>query len=163
MTAVDSAVASYGARRLADAVTATVGDRRLLSGLLSVFAALALVLTTLGIAGVVSFVAAQRTQEIAVRIALGARPGAVIRTVVGWALTPVIAGLVAGLLAALPLTRVIQRFLFQVVPWDPLSLGAGSAVMLVAALAAAYIPARRATRVDPLTALRPSRRATCPD
>ena len=64
MTAVDSAVASYGARRLADAVTATVGDRRLLSGLLSVFAALALILTTLGIAGVVSFVAAQRTQEL---------------------------------------------------------------------------------------------------
>ena len=77
-----------------------------------------------------------------------------IRTVVGWALTPVIAGLAAGLLAALPLTRLIQRFLFQVIPWDPLSLAAGSAVMLVAALAAAYIPARRATRVDPLTALR---------
>jgi ABC-type antimicrobial peptide transport system permease subunit len=112
------------------------------------------VLTALGIAGVVSFVIAQRTQEIAVRIALGARPGAVVRTVVGWALMPVTAGLIAGLLAALPLTRVIQRFLFQVVPWDPWSLGAGALVMLAAALTAAYLPARRATRIDPLTALR---------
>ena len=63
-------------------------------------------------------------------------------------------GLVVGVLAALPLTRLIQRFLFEVVPWDPLSLGAGAVVMLASALTAAYIPARRATRVDPLTALR---------
>jgi putative ABC transport system permease protein len=154
LAGVDRAVASYGARRLSDAIASTVGDRRLLSGLLSMFAGLALVLTALGIGGVVSFVAAQRTQEIAVRIALGAKPGAVIRTVVGSAVTPVVAGLAIGLGAALPLTRLIQRFLFQVDPWDPMSLGAGAMVMLAAALAAAYVPARRASRVDPLTALR---------
>jgi FtsX-like permease family len=138
----------------ADAIADTVGDRRMLARLLTVFAALALGLTALGIAGVVSFVVAQRAQEIGLRIALGARPATVVRMVVGSALSPVVAGLVIGAAATAQLTQLIQRFLYQVAPSDPISIAGAAAVLVAAALIAAYVPARRATRIDPLLALR---------
>jgi predicted permease len=154
IASVDSSVATYGPTRLADAIANTVGDRRMLSKLLTVFAALALGLTGLGIAGVVSFVVAQRTQEIGLRIALGARPSRVVRMVIAGVLSPVLVGLGIGGLAIAPLTRLIETFLFQVAPSDPLAIGGAAVILIAAAVIAAYVPARRATTIDPLTALR---------
>jgi putative ABC transport system permease protein len=156
IAALDLGVATHGPKRLSDVVSDTVADRRILSMLLGLFAALALVLTGLGIAGVVSFVVAQRTQEIGVRMALGADPGAVLWMVLRGAMTPVAVGVLLGAVASLPFTRLIQRFLFQVKPTDPSALAGGAAVLILGALVAAYLPARRATRIDPLVALRNS-------
>ncbi len=151
---IDRGVATYGARRLSDVLASTIGDRQLLAALLGLFAGLALGLTGLGIAGVVSYVVAQRTQEIGVRMALGADAGAVQRLIVRGAMTPVVIGLVAGLVATVPFTRMIKSLLFEVKPWDPAALAGGCVLLLLSALLAAYLPARRATRVDPLAALR---------
>jgi putative ABC transport system permease protein len=154
VAAIDPATATHGARRLSDALADTVGNRRLVSLLLGLFAAVALALTAIGIAGVVSYVVAQRTQEIGVRMALGADATSVVRLVLRGAMTPVVAGVAMGGAAIVPLTGAIQSFLFGVTPADPVALAAGGATLILAAVAAAYIPARRATRLDPLTALR---------
>ena len=154
VAAIDPAVATYGARRLADAIADTAGDRRLLSRLLALFAAVALTLTGLGIAGVVSFSVAQRTQEIGVRMALGADAGDVIRLIVRGAMIPVLAGLVAGAAIGLPLGHALRAYLFRVEPSDPLTLAVGVVMLTASALAAAYIPARRATHLDPVMVLR---------
>jgi putative ABC transport system permease protein len=151
---VDSGTAVGTVRRLSDALARTYGDRRALSWLLVVFAALALGLTVLGIASVVSFTVAQRVPEIGVRIALGANRRNVIGLIVTGALYPVFAGGAIGLVALMPLSRVLKSYLFQVSPADPVSLAAATAILVAAALAAAYVPARRATAIDPLTALR---------
>jgi ABC-type antimicrobial peptide transport system permease subunit len=97
---------------------------------------------------------AQRVPEIGVRIALGANRRDVMTLIVRGALYPVCVGGAIGLIALAPLSRVLKSYLFQVSPADPLSLAAAAAILIVAAVAAAYVPARRATRVDPLLALR---------
>jgi putative ABC transport system permease protein len=152
--AVDSSVAVGTVRRVSDRLAQTYGDRRALSWLLSVFAALALGLTVLGIASVVSFTVAQRVPEIGVRIALGANRADVMRLIVVGSLYPVVAGALAGLLALIPLSRVFKSYLFGISPADPASLAAVAVVLLFSAIAAAYVPARRASSIDPLTALR---------
>jgi putative ABC transport system permease protein len=154
VAAIDSETATFGARRMADAFAETTGSRRLVSILLGLFAAVALALTAIGIAGVVSTVVAQRTQEIGVRMALGADAGAVVRLVLRGALTPVAIGLALGGATIVPLTGAIRSFLFGVTPADPAALIGGCGALLLAAIAAAYVPARRATRVDPLLALK---------
>jgi putative ABC transport system permease protein len=151
---IDRDVATYRPVRIADALADTVGDRRLLSMLLSSFAALALVLTVVGIAAVTSCIVAQRTWEIGVRMALGANATSIVRTVVTSVLAPVLAGSAVGTLATVPLTRVIARYLFHVAPVDPIAIGGAAFVLVATAFAAAYVPARRATRIDPLMALR---------
>jgi putative ABC transport system permease protein len=151
---IDSGVATYGSRRLSDVLVTGIGDRRMLAMLLGLFGALALALTGLGIAGVVAYIVAQRTQEIGVRMALGADARSVLTLVIKGAMTPVIVGLVAGLAVAVPFTRLLRAYLFQVSPVDPLALTSGIFVLLTSTLVAAYIPARRATRIDPLSALR---------
>ena len=141
-------------QRVSDALARSYGDRRALSWLLGVFAALALALTLLGIASVVSFTVAQRVGEIGLRVALGARPAEVVELIVRGALRPVLVGSVVGLLTLLPLSRLLRAYLYQVSPLDPIALALAAAVMIVSAALAAYIPARRAARIDPLTALR---------
>jgi putative ABC transport system permease protein len=153
---VDGATAVGTVRRVSDVLARSYGDRRALSWLLVVFAALALGLTILGIASVVSFTVAQRVPEIGVRIALGANRGDVVRLLVLNSLHPVCAGSVVGLLALIPLARLFRVYLFGVSAADPASLAAAASVLLVAALLAAYVPARRASGIDPLTALRSS-------
>ena len=153
---VDAGTAVGTVRQVSDALARTYGDRRALSWLLVVFAALALGLTILGIASVVSFTVAQRVPEIGVRIALGANRGDVVRLLVLNSLYPVCAGASVGLLALVPLARVFRSYLFGVSPSDPASLAASASVLLVAAVLAAYVPARRASGIDPLTALRSS-------
>jgi putative ABC transport system permease protein len=154
IAAVDAGVAPYGPRRLSDVMAGTIADRRMLAALLGLFGALALGLTGVGIAGVVSYAVAQRTQEIGVRMALGADATAVVGFVLRGALTPVLIGLMVGLAAAIPFTRLIRSYLFQVAPSDPIALLTGAAILACAATVAAYVPARRASRIDPLVALR---------
>jgi putative ABC transport system permease protein len=154
VTAIDSTVAVRGASRLADDLAASYGDRRALSWLLSTFAALALVLTVLGIASVVSFSVAQRTSEIGIRMALGADARGIVRLMIAHVLRPLAFGAAAGVLTLVPLSRLIGRYVVGVSPADPVSIAMAISVLLASALIAAYVPARRAAAVDPLTALR---------
>ena len=152
--AIDSSVAVGTIRRLSDQLARTYGDRRALSWLLSAFATVALGLTVLGIASVVSFTVAQRVPEIGMRIALGANRADVIRLIVRGSLYPVAAGAVAGLVMLVPLSRVFKSYLFGVSATDPASLGIAACVLLLSAIGAACVPAVRASSIDPLTALR---------
>jgi putative ABC transport system permease protein len=128
--------------------------RRLPTLLLGGFALLAMLLACAGIYGVLSFVTANRTQEIGIRAALGASRWDVVRMVLGNGATPVIAGIVVGLAGAIGLTRFIQAMLFQTSPLDPLSLTAVGVLFLAVAMAACFVPAWRAARLDPMSALR---------
>jgi len=118
------------------------------------FAVLGLALAAVGIYGVVSFLVAQRTREIGIRMALGARASHVRRLVIAEGMAPVLIGSAAGIAGGLLATRAIRGLLFGVTPLDPLSLAAAPGILAVIALLACYLPARRATRVDPLVALR---------
>lgn len=122
--------------------------------LLATFAAVALVLAAVGIYGVMSYSVSRRTHEIGLRMALGAQPGDVLRVVVGQAMALATIGACVGLVGALALGRFMSSFLYGVQPSDPLTFLAMSAILGAVALAASYIPARRATRIDPLHALR---------
>jgi putative ABC transport system permease protein len=122
--------------------------------LMSLFAAVALGLTSVGIYGVVSYSVARRVHEIGVRMALGARPTTVVGLVVRQGMAPVVLGLAVGIIAALALSRLLTTMLFGVSPHDPRTLVVVAVLLVAVALLASYLPARRATRVDPLTALR---------
>jgi predicted permease len=139
-------------------VEETLGDlgaqRRFQTWLLSLFAAIALALAAIGTYGVVHFAVAQRTQEIGIRMALGARGFDVARLVISHGVALPIAGTTAGLIGALFLTRVMRHLLFHVSPFDPGTFGAVAALLIAITVPACLIPARRALRIDPLVALR---------
>jgi putative ABC transport system permease protein len=118
------------------------------------FATLALALALVGVYGVTSYSVARQTREIGVRIAIGAQPGEVLRSVLARALRPVGLGLAIGLVIAAGAAFSIRSFLFGIVPLDPMALCVVSGALLVTATIACYIPARRAARVDPTMALR---------
>jgi putative ABC transport system permease protein len=122
--------------------------------LLGSFASVALALAAVGIYGVMSYSVAQRQNEIGIRMALGARPANVLRLVMGEAMGVAAAGAAAGLAAALALTRLMSGLLYGVAATDPATFAGVGAVLIAVALAATYIPARRAVGVDPLRALR---------
>ena len=146
--------APIGVRTLEDVVGATVARPRAISALLGVFALVALGLAAVGVYGVMAYSVRQRTQEIGVRIALGASAASVFRLVIGQALRLVFAGVVLGLAAAALLTRLLERLLFGVEPLDPWTFAATAIVLLVVATVASYVPARRGMRVAPVDALR---------
>jgi len=139
---------------LTDAVTESVAERRFSMLLLTLFAGIAVFLAAVGLYGVVAYTVTQRTQEIGIRMAIGARPANVLRMVVGDGLKLATIGVVCGIAAALALARVIESMLFNVTPFDAASYGATALVLLAVAALACYMPARRAMRVDPLVALR---------
>jgi predicted permease len=127
---------------------------RMGAGLLTVFGGLALILAAVGVYGVLSYSVSQQTREIGIRMSLGAQQGQVLRMVIGQGFRLAVAGLGLGLLAAFGLTRVLSSLLFGVSAHDPITFGGVSLVLATAAILACYIPARRATRVDPIIALR---------
>lgn len=144
----------FNVRSLEAALGAAVARPRFYMLMLSIFAAAALVLCAVGIFGVMSFTVVQRTREIGVRIALGAAPQSVVRMVVGGALGLALAGVAIGLLTAAAGARLLSSLLFGVGPADPVTLGGVALLLTMVAAAAGYLPARRATRVDPAVALR---------
>jgi putative ABC transport system permease protein len=122
--------------------------------LLGIFAGVALLLASIGIYGAVAYTVEQRTGEIGVRMALGAQTMDVLRLVMAQGMKPVVVGLIAGLAAALALARLLASQLYQVSAYNPLLLSATLVILGAAALLACLLPARRATRVDPIQALR---------
>jgi predicted permease len=129
---------------------------RFLAVLLGIFAALALALAAIGTYGILSYSVSERTKEIGIHIALGATRGSVLGMILGQGMRPTIVGLVAGLAASFGLTRLLQAQLFNVKPTDPATLGAVTLFIAVVAFIACYVPAQRATRVDPMITLRES-------
>ena len=152
--AADPDVPLYAVRTLAEIVSDRTAERRLAVMLISVFAAVALLLAAIGIYGVMSYAVAQRTQEIGIRMALGAERHDILRMVLRHGSLMAAAGVGIGLLTALGLARLITSLLFQVSATDPPTFSIVPVVLAAVALLACYIPARRATRVDPLVALR---------
>ena len=152
--AVDPDQPTYGVRTMDDIVRNATASRRFSMQLLGAFAALALALAAVGIYGVMAFVVGQRTREMGIRIALGARPGAVVRLMLREAMTLVAAGVTLGALAALAATRLLGNMLFEVHPSDPATYTLIAMLLSATAAIAAWRPARRAASVDPITALR---------
>jgi putative ABC transport system permease protein len=137
-----------------EVLAASTGRARLYALITGIFGAVALGLAVVGIFGVVSYVAAQRTHEMGVRIALGARPREILRLMVVQGMRPVALGMGVGILGAAALSRFIATLLFGVAPLDPLTFCIVIVLLMTVGLVACWLPARRATQVDPLTALR---------
>jgi putative ABC transport system permease protein len=152
--AVDPLQPAYGLVTMDDLVRRSVSADRFTMLVLALLASLALVLAATGIYGVLSFLVAQRTSEIGLRLALGASPRQVVRLVMGEMLRLTLAGSAAGLLVSLALVRTASRLLYGVGPTDPVAFGLALLFMGAVAAAASLPPARRASRLDPVIALR---------
>jgi len=137
-----------------ETISATLTDRRLCMILLMSFAMLALLLASVGIYGVLSYLVTQQTYEIGIRLALGAQTNDVLRLILGEGMRMAAIGVAIGLAGALALTRLLSGFLYGVTPGDPVTLAAVALLLTGVAAGACYVPARRAARVDPLVALR---------
>jgi putative ABC transport system permease protein len=151
---LDKDLPTYASKTVEQYLDGTIAVPRFNTFLLAIFAALAMVLTAVGLYGVISYTVAQRTHEIGIRMALGAQPGDMMRLVVGQGMRLALFGVGVGLIAALGLTRFLSSLLFGVSSTDPVSFAAVVAMLFTVVLLACYIPARRAMRVDPMIALR---------
>ena len=151
---IDQALPAFAMTPLATVVSDSVAQRRFSMLLLGVFASIALFLAAVGLYGVVAYTVSQRTQEIGLRMAIGAQRGDVLRMVVGGGMKLALVGVAIGIACALALARLVATMLFEVTPFDPASYSATALVLLAVAALACYVPARRATRVDPIVALR---------
>jgi predicted permease len=153
-TQMNSEQVISGAQTLEEIISDSLAARRFSMILLAAFAALALLLSSVGIYGVISYVVGQRTHEIGIRIALGAQRKDVLRLVLGGGTRLALTGVGIGIVAALGLTRLMANLLYGVSPTDPLTFAGVALALTLVALAACYVPARRAMKVDPLVALR---------
>jgi putative ABC transport system permease protein len=154
IAALDKDQAVFNVRTMEQALSRSVAARRFSMILLSVFATLALVLAAVGIYGVISYSVAQRTREVGIRMALGAQTTAVLTVIVRDGLKLVVSGVLVGLVGAFMLSRLLTTLLFGVTPTDAVTYATVALILVGVALAACYIPARRAAKVDPLVALR---------
>jgi predicted permease len=154
LLSMDSDAPLYDVKTMADYVALDLGRARFQTVLLSLFAAVALVLTAIGLYGVIAYGVVQRTHEIGVRMALGASRGNVLKLVLNRGLALTLTGIVLGVVGALALARLIESLLYEIPPRDPLTYVVVCFTLATVALLASYIPALRATRVDPIIALR---------
>jgi ABC-type antimicrobial peptide transport system permease subunit len=132
----------------------TIAPQRLNAALIGLFAVLALAIATVGVAGVLAFSVSQRTNELGIRLALGAERRGILRMILREGAVMALVGLAIGGLIAVPLSGLLKGLLFGVEPIDPPAIGFAAVLLVAVALAASAIPARRATAVDPMTALR---------
>ena len=135
-------------------LAASVAARRFNMELLGVFAITALLLAAAGLYAVIAYLVSQRTREIGIRVALGATPRNILRLMMGHGMKLTLIGVAIGFVGAIAVTRLMRSLLFAVAPVDLMTFGVSSVVLMVVALLACFIPARRATKVDPLVALR---------
>jgi len=154
VTSIDPSLAVFDARPMSDRVRETWGAQRLLSFLFSTFAGLALVLATIGLYGLLAYTTLKRIPEIGIRLAVGARPAQIRALIFSHGMHLLLIGSAIGLAAAFALSRALQTVLFEVKGIDPTIFLGVSALLFVATLFASWIPARRASRVDPMIALR---------
>jgi putative ABC transport system permease protein len=152
--AVDTGAAVYDVQTMERRLATSMSSRRFNLWLLSIFALLALTLAAVGVFSVIAHAVTQRRYEIGIRMALGASPGKILRLFIGQGMTLVAIGIALGLAGAWALTRVMAALLFGVRATDPLTFAACALLLSIIALLACYLPARRATKVDPMTALR---------
>jgi putative ABC transport system permease protein len=151
---LDRQLAVAQVRTMDQIISDSTAQRSFTLYLLATFAALAVVLAAIGVYGVISYSVAQRTHEIGIRMALGAQRDDILRGVVAQGLVMLGAGMLIGVVGTLALTRFLVSLLYEVRPTDPVTFAAVSVLLTVVALLACYIPARRATKVDPIVALR---------
>jgi ABC-type antimicrobial peptide transport system permease subunit len=154
IAALNKDQAVFNVRTMEQVLAQSIAPRRFSMMMLTVFAVVALALASLGIYGLMSYAVAQSTREIGVRMALGAQASDVLKLVIGQGMTLALAGVALGLVASLALTRTMNNLLFGVSATDPVTFAAIALLLTVVALLACYVPARRATKVDPLVALR---------
>src|SRR5262249_17893125 len=152
--ALDKEIPAFDVRTMDDYVAATTGRSRFDTFLLSLFAIVALILTTVGLYGIMAYSVLQRTREIGIRVALGASRDNILRMMIGQGLLISTFGLLAGVAGAMTAGRLLNRFLYRVEPLDPVTYLAVSALVGAISLLATYIPASRAAKVDPMVALR---------
>jgi putative ABC transport system permease protein len=151
---VDREQPVWRVRPLTASIEGQLGSRQFTMRLLATFAALAVLLAVIGVYGVMSYAVARRTQEMGVRMALGARATQVVRLVLGQGLRTIALGIAIGLAGSVATTRLLSTQLFGVEPTDPLTFALAPLLLAIVATAACYLPARRASRVDPVGALR---------
>jgi putative ABC transport system permease protein len=152
--ATDKNQSFFNARSMEQVIAESINARRFAMLLLTIFAVVALLLASVGIYGVMAYSVTQRTHEIGIRMALGAQASDVLKMIVGRGILLVLIGVVCELVSAFVMTRVMASLLFNVSTTDPATFGGIAALLFVVALAACYVPARRAVKVDPLIALR---------
>ncbi len=154
VASVDRNLSVLDVRTQDDQIAANLQPERIFASLTGGFGVLALILACIGIYGIMAYSVSRRTNEIGIRMALGAEPARVVRMVLGEASWMVLIGVVAGVAGALALGRVVASMLFGLKPWDPATFAMASALLILVALAASWLPARRAAGVDPMKALR---------
>jgi putative ABC transport system permease protein len=152
--ALDSSLPVANVRSMDKLMAQSLATRRVVLMLFTLFAALALLLATIGVYGVLAWSVTARTRELGIRVALGATAGQILQMIIGQGLKLVLPGVAIGLLGALALNRLMRKLLFGVSATDPLTFAVIVLVLTAVGLVACYIPARRGTKVDPLIALR---------
>jgi putative ABC transport system permease protein len=152
--AIDPDVPLYDLATMEDRLARARSTQRANMTMMGIFAALALLLSAIGIFGVIAYMVSRRSLEIGIRMALGAQRRDVLRIVLGHGMILAIAGIAIGLVGALAATRALRSMLFEISPSDPWTLAAAAILFTAVAVAACYIPARRAIQIDPMTTLR---------
>jgi putative ABC transport system permease protein len=151
---VDSTIPVFAARALNETVAASLSQRRFSMEMVGLFALAALILAAMGIYGVISYLVTERTHEIGIRIALGARHSAILRMILGQGFRLALAGAIIGLVCAAFVSRLMANLLYGIKPSDPVTFASVATLLVGVALLASFIPARRAMKVDPMIALR---------